>query len=269
MSAPPPALLAALTTLALELPAPVIGQVAAALRTVPPGAWSTLLARAQQAAGTPHARNTLAGLIATWQQAAPAVTPESLALALESAAATAAQVQAQQQVELVWTGPASPIPLRRTAQALQQVIDAARHELIIVAFAVYDVPEIGLALARAANRGARLWLIVESPQASAGKIAYDGLAALGAQVVDRATVLRWPRDRRPQDASGKTGALHAKCAVADGTLAYVSSANLTHYALNLNMELGVLVRGGPVPQQVAAHWRHLVQSQVLEPLARD
>lgn len=268
MSPTPPILLTVITTLGLELPAPVIAQVARAIHSAPSGAWTTVLNRAQQTVGTPHARNALARLIATWQQEAPDVTPEAVALALEVAAATAAHVQAQQRVELVWTGPASTIPFRRTAQAVQQVIDEAQQELIIVAFAVYDVPEIGQALLRAANRGVHIWLIIESPQESAGKIAYDGLAAFGPQVVDRATVLRWLREQRPHDTTGKYGSLHAKCAVADGTVAFVSSANLTHYALNLNMELGVMIHGGRVPQQVAGHWRQLVQEAVLVRVTR-
>lgn len=263
MSRTPPVLLAAITTLSSDLPGPVLVQVAQAIRTVAPGAWPTLLARAQQAAGAPRARNAVAGLITTWQQMNPTLAPESVALALEAAAMTAAQVQAAQRVEVVWTGPTSTLPLRRTAQAVQQVIDEADHDLIIVAFAVYDVPEIGQALIRAANRGVRLWLIIESPQESAGKVAYDGLAAFGSPVVERATVLRWPSAERPQDATGKHGSLHAKCAVADGAVAFVSSANLTHYALNLNMELGVIIRGGMIPQQVAEHWRQLVQANVL------
>jgi phosphatidylserine/phosphatidylglycerophosphate/cardiolipin synthase-like enzyme len=268
MSPTPPALLAAIMTVGMELPAPVLVQLAQAIRTAAPSAWTSLLARAQHAVGTPHARNALTGLIMTWQQMAPTSTPESVALALEAVAATAGHMQAQQRVELVWTGPASTIPFRRTAQAVQQVIDEAHHDLIIVAFAVYDVPEIGQALVRAANRGVRLWLIIESPQESAGKVAYDGLAAFGAQVVERATVLRWPREARPQDATGKQGSLHAKCAVADGAVALVSSANLTHYALNLNMELGMIIRGGVIPQQVAEHWRQLVQANVLVQVTR-
>ncbi len=221
------------------------------------------MSRAQQAAGTPHARGQVARLVAIWQQAAPEATPESVALALEAAGYTAQQILAQQRVEVVWTGPSSNLPLRRTAQALQQIIDEAQQELIIVSFAVYDVPEIGQALVRAANRGVQISLIIESPQESAGKIAYDGLAAFGSQVLARAAVFRWPREARPVDEAGKAGSLHAKCAVADGRVAFVSSANFTHYALNLNMELGVVIRGRGVPRQVNEHWRQLMESGIL------
>ena len=62
------------------------------------------------------------------------------------------------------------------------------------------------------------------------------------------------------------GSLHAKCAVADAATLLISSANLTAYALSLNMELGLLVRGGPQPQEVAAHFTGLIQRGVLLPV---
>ena len=41
--------------------------------------------------------------------------------------------------------------------------------------------------------------------------------------------------------------MHAKAAIADKRAALATSANLTGHALDLNMELGLIVRGGPVP----------------------
>lgn len=60
---------------------------------------------------------------------------------------------------------------------LQGLIEEAQHQLLIVSFAVYAIPEIGAALLRAAQRGVSIRLVIESPQASASKVAYDGLAA--------------------------------------------------------------------------------------------
>jgi phosphatidylserine/phosphatidylglycerophosphate/cardiolipin synthase-like enzyme len=59
-------------------------------------------------------------------------------------------------------------------------------------------------------------------------------------------------------------ALHAKCAVADAHLLLVSSANLTDYALNLNMELGVVIQGGPQPQTVVAQFDELIAQGILQ-----
>lgn len=105
--------------------------------------------------------------------------------------------------------------------------------------------------------------MIESPQAGAGKVAYDGLAAFGPQVAAHAEVYRWPLEQRPRDDEGRHGSLHAKCAVADRELLLISSANLTHYALSLNMELGLLVRGGPQPHEVDRHFRALIHQGAL------
>lgn len=70
----------------------------------------------------------------------------------------------------------------------------------------------------------------------------------------------WPADRRPD---GVAAALHAKAVVADDVAAFVSSANLTESALDHNLELGLLVRGGPVPPRIRDHFRALMATGVL------
>ena len=54
--------------------------------------------------------------------------------------------------------------------------------------------------------------------------------------------------------------------MADEATVLVSSANLTEYALNLNMELGLLIRGGDLPGRVVGHLRRLVREGVLVPV---
>jgi phosphatidylserine/phosphatidylglycerophosphate/cardiolipin synthase-like enzyme len=60
----------------------------------------------------------------------------------------------------------------------------------------------------------------------------------------------------------------SKCAAADEADLLISSANLTEFALNMNMELGVRVRGGDLPNRVVEHLRRLMQYQVLVPLQK-
>jgi phosphatidylserine/phosphatidylglycerophosphate/cardiolipin synthase-like enzyme len=57
--------------------------------------------------------------------------------------------------------------------------------------------------------------------------------------------------------------LHVKCAAADGRWLFLSSANLTVYAFTPNMELGVLITGGPLPGQVERHLGRLIGTGVL------
>jgi len=61
-----------------------------------------------------------------------------------------------------------------------------------------------------------------------------------------------------------TGAVHAKCAVSDGKLAFITSANLSTAAMERNMELGVLVRGGHLPDELHRHLNALVATETVE-----
>ncbi|MBA3534349.1 MAG: hypothetical protein H0T73_20705 [Ardenticatenales bacterium] len=97
---------------------------------------------------------------------------------------------------------------------------------------------------------------------------YDTVRALGEEVAQQAEIYLWPPAKRPVGPSGKPGALHAKCAVADQTFLFLSSANLTDYAMKRNIELGVLVQGGALPAQVTTQFGRLIQSGVLERLGR-
>jgi phosphatidylserine/phosphatidylglycerophosphate/cardiolipin synthase-like enzyme len=58
-----------------------------------------------------------------------------------------------------------------------------------------------------------------------------------------------------------------KLAAAEEAMAFIYSANLNEYAMNLNMEVGVLVRGGQLPAKVVTHFNRLLSSGVLRTVA--
>lgn len=218
----------------------------------------------------PNFRRIVAHLLETWQREAGDLDSRALAAALTSAAYCVATAREALSVELVWTGPESEgIPLRRTDQVLLQLIREAKLELTIVSFAVYKVPEIAKALVAAMNRGVALRILAETPQSGEGKISFGVSAALGAKVIQRAQVLVWPKERRPVDKDGRYGSLHAKCAIADSKHLFISSANLTEYALTLNMEMGLLVHGEDLARQVKKHIDRLIQQGVLVPASKE
>ncbi len=155
------------------------------------------------------------------------------------------------------------MPLRRTEQAILQVIESASQRLLVISYAVYKIPRVSDALIRAADRGVAIKVVVESPDRLEGQNAYNTLAALGQSVASRCGVYLWPLDQRARDENGKTGSLHVKCAVADSRWLFLSSANLTEYAFTLNMELGLLVKGGSLPEHVEAHFDRMIQTGVL------
>jgi hypothetical protein len=52
--------------------------------------------------------------------------------------------------------------------------------------------------------------------------------------------------------------------LADGRSLLISSANLTEYAMTLNMGMGLLIHGGALPAQVEAHLACLGEQGVFE-----
>lgn len=263
MRSPYRALAAQASVLAREMPGALVSTLADEIASCQNRDWDAIRLRVLQVTPHPRFRGLIEALLTTWHEHASTVTPESVSMALLAAMA-AAEDSRRQVVELVWTGPdVRTIPLRRTGQALLQVIEAAESELLIVSFAVYHVPAIMQALVRETQRGVHVRICVESSESGEQHLAYDALQALGQEVIQRADVYVWPGERRPVDQHGKTGSLHAKCAVADDRTLFISSANLTQYAMNLNMELGVLIRGGPLPGQVATHFGRLIADNVL------
>ena len=127
------------------------------------------------------------------------------------------------------------------------------------------MPVISAALVKAARRGVETILILESVEESEGKVTANAIHGLGADIANLAKVYVWPLEKRGVDTAGRHGSLHVKCAVADDSAALISSANLTDYAMNLNMELGLMVKGGDAPRALAQHLRSLIQSGVLVP----
>ncbi|HUH39073.1 MAG TPA: phospholipase D-like domain-containing protein, partial [Spongiibacteraceae bacterium] len=62
------------------------------------------------------------------------------------------------------------------------------------------------------------------------------------------------------------GCVHAKVAVADDRLCFITSANLTSYAMEKNMEAGVLISGGEVPNLLGCHLKSLVEMKLILPV---
>jgi phosphatidylserine/phosphatidylglycerophosphate/cardiolipin synthase-like enzyme len=131
-----------------------------------------------------------------------------------------------------------------------------------VSYAVYSIPNIQEAVVRAAKRGVRITVVVETPNKLDVQNEYSTLKALGDDVARCSTVYYWPKENRKVDATGKIGILHVKCVVGDGRWLFLCSANLTKYAFSLNMELGVLITGGQAPQKIETMFDGLIHDGV-------
>ena len=215
-------------------------------------------------------RDNIRTFLKNWEKINNAPSPRVMALLITSVAAALKYQQDKQTVELTWTGPKTRhLNFRRTDQALIELIDSSNHRVTIVSFAVYKAKSILMALEKAAKRGVEVDIIIESPDASEGKIAYNTLAALGSTLKSMARIFIWPLTKREIDPNGNHGTLHAKVAIGDSTHLYISSANLTDYAMNLNMEMGVLISGSDLPANAQSHFDELIMDGILNELSFD
>jgi len=99
-----------------------------------------------------------------------------------------------------------------------------------------------------------------------GKVSFNPAVALLNFPDVKVEVFVWPLENRPRNTKGQHRSLHAKFVVADGDKLFISSANLTDYALNLNIELGVLIKGGDSPRRAESIIVQLIQKKSLRPL---
>jgi len=251
----------AVLRLAAELPAASVEQAARTIAgTLGPEGGERVIGAVPQA----NYRRLATGLVEAWRKH-PQVRPDELAAMLRTAAAARAAARAEGRVEVVWTGPETPqVPSRLTEAVVEEVVEAARHQLLLVTYAAFPYPPLATALRRAAARGVSSRVLVET-RAGAGRLleiepaqAFVGIPGV--------TLYEWPPQQRRNSSGGGRGHMHAKLIVADRQLAFVTSANLTGSAIEDNLECGLLVRGGPVPGQLADHVDALIRQGVFRPL---
>ena len=188
------------------------------------------------------------------------VSSLEISTGLRAAAYTAGVLGAAESIDLVWTGPKSRlIPTRKTEQVICEVIEQASQHLFIVSYVFYKAVSIVAALNEASARGVSIRVLLESSKEHGGAIAGDGLSAMHEAVPD-AQLYIWDPVEKSRISGSLTAAVHAKCAVADERIAFITSANLTSAAMERNMELGVLVRGGIAPSRLHSHLNALVDA---------
>lgn len=210
--------------------------------------------------GTPVASEMVDQLINAWRAAT--VSADQLALMLLAASHVLNKVDSEQSTELVWTGPMTPfVSARRTEQALLQVINAAEQTLFVTSFVAYDVSTIVQALNAASDRGVAISMLLELSKDQGGSITFDTIGRMRS-VVPSAKLYAWQEKGEPFS----EGRVHAKVAVADGRMCFITSANLTGHAMEKNMEAGVLISGANVPKLLHDHLQSLVDTKLVSRL---
>ncbi|MDO4236732.1 DISARM system phospholipase D-like protein DrmC [Pseudomonas sp.] len=210
--------------------------------------------------GTAAAKIVIEQLVDAWR--ATSANSSEVASMLLAASHAFENASKHQVTELVWTGPTTPfVSARRTEQALLQVVGASKRALFITSFVAYDISSIVKALKDANERGVNISMLLESSQDHGGSISFDAISKMKA-LVPAAKLYAW-RDRSTQFANGR---VHAKVAVADDELCFITSANLTGHAMEQNMEAGILLSGGQIPKLLHDHLRALVETKTVSPV---
>ena len=248
-------LLETISRIALEMPSSRVRQAATALRALPTAEKSesdVLKAWGRAMAGQP-----LVQLFAR-QCRASEWTLGEIASALSAAAQTAERIENRTSLDILWTGPTThAVSVRRTEQALCELVDSAKESLFVVSFVAYKVDKVYKAIDAAIERGVHVSFLTEAAKEHGGTLDVDPAEMLKGRF-PRASFYRWEVE------SGKTAAVHAKCAVADDDMALVTSANLTGAAMDNNMELGLLVKGGRAPVRLSNHLKALVAEKIIQ-----
>ena len=103
-----------------------------------------------------------------------------------------------------------------------------------------------------------VWILLETSTTHGGSLSVDPVATMQSSV-PMAALYVWT-DRSAPFVAGR---VHAKLAVADASAAFLTSANLTGHALEKNMEAGVILQGGRVPQNLRDHLQALVDMKII------
>jgi phosphatidylserine/phosphatidylglycerophosphate/cardiolipin synthase-like enzyme len=210
--------------------------------------------------GTAATKAMIERLVEAWR--ATSIGSNELASMLLAASHASENMSKHESTELVWTGPTTPfVSARRTEQTLLQVVGAAKKTLFITSFVAYDISTIVKAFNDASTRGVSISMLLESSQDYGGSISFDVIGKMRG-LVPSAKLYAW----RKRAAPFANGRVHAKVAVADGDVCFITSANLTGHAMEQNMEAGVLLTGGYIPKLLLDHLQALVDTKTVSPV---
>jgi cardiolipin synthase len=190
----------------------------------------------------------------------PEITPREVAAGLRVGARLADNLTGGQSIDLVWTGPDSEIvPVRSTEQVMLEIIGRAHKTLFLVTFVNVGAKDVIAALCASSDQGVRIRMLLEGSKQTTNKLAAK---------VPGAEIYYWAEDAKPPVLGSTPPSVHAKCIVADRQEALITSANLTDYAMDLNIELGAHIIGGREPKQLEDHLNALIITKKIQPFAK-
>lgn len=232
---------------------------------------STASIRSELACGRPRAEELILRLQNAWRIELPWLGARQLATVLRVSTA-AIQLERSQapRTQIVWTGPrVDGSFLRSTREVVREIINGARREVWVVGYWLAGrddgegiIAELIALLAAAAVRDVAITMVMDERPRPDGTDNRTVLLELWPQGVATPRLLTW---RLPPDDHYLK--LHAKVVVADRADALVTSANLTSYAMDRNIEFGIRVIGEPAGT-IAVHLALLERAGTFEEFLR-
>lgn len=240
--------------------------VCSALETGRLSSGSTSAARAAVAGGNATIESYLRSLQEEWTLVGVDLSAHAMALVLRTSAASVATYRRRvPATQVVWTGPkVEGSFLRATREVVREIVHEARVELLVVGYWIAArgdgdgiIGEVIKSLADAVTRGVAVSVVVDERARPDGRDNRRILRSAWPHGVPFPKLLTWRLP--PNDQHLK---LHAKVLVGDRWDALVTSANLTSYAMDRNMEMGVRIVGRPAAD-ISRHVDLLAASGVL------
>lgn len=115
-----------------------------------------------------------------------------------------------------------------------------------------------MGIAAAVERKVDVSFLLELSQEHGGSIDIDVVGKMK-NAIPSAKFYIW----KEREAGFDDGRVHAKVAISDKNKCFITSANLTRYAMERNMELGVLISGGEIPKLLSDHLNALINTKVI------
>jgi len=201
---------------------------------------------------------------------AEGMTARQMALALDLLAEARDQAfDPGRCLELVLSGPEVPsVPASDTRATMESLIECARRELFLVGYAVHNGALLFESIGRrlAAEPGLQVVLCLDVAR-------QPNDTSLDGEIVRRFAAdfkaKHWPWPQRPKlyydpralsPNSAERASLHAKCVIADGAAALITSANFTEAAQRRNLEAGLLLRHPPLVLRLRAYFEAAIRT---------
>ena len=178
--------------------------------------------------------------------------------------------------DFVWSGPhVEGVHARTTRRVYEEVLGTASLSIWASTYAFFDGPKAFSTLAENMDRtpGLDVTLLLNIERKRGDTSTSDSLVM---RFADRLWGEEWPGKARPRvyydprslDENGG-GVLHAKAVVADAETVFVTSANLTEAAFDRNIELGLVLRDRALAATLLAHFRTLIDRDLLRRLPTE